>query len=100
MIYFTIAHKNFKNSFEAQASAFTGGSLATRKVKNYSFDNMEDAIEEATELCTSSSKYNRLVICQCDESFYDLKYNEVSEVYWDSVHHMIGIVRYPLNIAA
>lgn len=97
---FILAHKNFKNSFEARASAWTGGSVATRKIANHSFDNLDDAIAKASELCVSSNNFEHIVVYSENFSHYNTSHTNVAEVYWDFDNNMTSTVTFPLAIAA
>jgi predicted esterase YcpF (UPF0227 family) len=97
---FILARKRFSSPVEAQSSAWTGGSIATRRIDNRTFSDLKEAIEQAEGLCASSPEFDEVIIYHDASSHYHPCFTPVADVYWDQSNHIVSTVTYPLKLRA
>jgi hypothetical protein len=93
---FIVATQDFDSLFDAQVARFNG-SVNTRST-GITSDELNCAINKASNLLTQNSKYTKL------EIYKELKYSGdkilVASVYWDQDNCMVSVCTYPLRHAA
>lgn len=97
---FILAHHHFTNTNEAQASAWTGGSVETRRIDSQAFASLDEAVTSAERRCERDPAMSDLVIYRVDGGAFNPAYTKVANVYWDDANSMASTVTFPMQLAA
>lgn len=98
---YLVLRTNYDSVFEAQRANYLG-TIETLRITHESFDSLESAIEFASTCVKNGNHDNLTVVYYKNRSSLHLSnvITHMACIYWDSVHHMLGEVTYPLAIAA
>jgi hypothetical protein len=98
---YLVLRTNFDSTFEAQTANYLG-TIETLRITHQAFDSIETAIQFASDSVKSGEHDNLTVVYYQNRSNLYLSnvITHMACLYWDSVHHMVAEVTYPLAIAA